>query len=133
MRFQIKKFPNFTESYDNFQKVAKNIEGFLFYFFLKLPSYLLCSQIFLNYFLDDCHFGYVTKSLKETLLVCIGRNHIFFRSKFGENSPVKPKEMLLETKQRTTPESIPSPFPRRTLRCVSSDLSGFCVCARMQT
>jgi hypothetical protein len=25
-----KKFPNFTESFDNFQKVAKNIEGFLF-------------------------------------------------------------------------------------------------------
>ncbi len=32
-----------------------------------LPSYLLCSQIWLNYFLDDYHFGYITKSLKETL------------------------------------------------------------------
>jgi hypothetical protein len=32
-----------------------------------LPSYLLCSQIWLNYFLDDYHFGYIPISLKETL------------------------------------------------------------------
>jgi hypothetical protein len=32
------------------------------------PSFLLCNQIWLNYFLDDCcHFGYGTKSLKQTL------------------------------------------------------------------
>jgi hypothetical protein len=30
-----------------------------------LPSYLIHSQIWLNYF--SCHFGYITKSLKETL------------------------------------------------------------------
>ncbi len=29
-------------------------------------TYLLYSQIWLNYFLDDPHSGYVTKSLKET-------------------------------------------------------------------
>jgi hypothetical protein len=54
------------EHYDNFQRVAKDIEGFCFFF---LPSYILCSQIWLNYFLDDRYFGdYITKSLKETLL-----------------------------------------------------------------
>jgi hypothetical protein len=30
-------------------------------------SYLVCSQIWLNHFLDDRHFAYITKSLKETL------------------------------------------------------------------
>jgi len=60
--------------YDNFQKVAKNIEGFSFFFFA-LPSYLLCSQIWVNYFLDDRHFGNLTKSIKETLLsTCYGMN-----------------------------------------------------------
>jgi hypothetical protein len=33
-----------------------------------LLSYLVRSQIWLNYFLDDRHFGYITKSLKETLV-----------------------------------------------------------------
>jgi hypothetical protein len=35
---------------------------------LFLLSYLLCSQIWLNYFVNDDHFGYVTKSLKKTLV-----------------------------------------------------------------
>ncbi len=52
------------ESYDNFQKVTKNIKGFYFF----LPSYLLHSQIWLNFFLDDRHFANITKSLMETLL-----------------------------------------------------------------
>jgi hypothetical protein len=30
-----------------------------------LHSYLVLSQIWLNYFLDDRHFGYITKSLKR--------------------------------------------------------------------
>ncbi len=30
-----------------------------------LLSYLTCSQIWLNYFLDDRHFDYMTKSLKK--------------------------------------------------------------------
>jgi hypothetical protein len=33
-----------------------------------LHSYLVRSQIWLNHFLDDRHFGYITKSLKETLV-----------------------------------------------------------------
>lgn len=63
---QISNFKNSKspESYDNFQKVAKNIKGFYF----SLPSYLLHSQIWLNFFLDDRHFANITKSLKETLL-----------------------------------------------------------------
>jgi hypothetical protein len=50
---QISNFKNSKspESYDNFQKVAKNIKGFYFF----LPSYLLHSQIWLNFFLDDQH------------------------------------------------------------------------------
>jgi hypothetical protein len=31
-------------------------------------SYLGLSQIWLNYFLNDCHIDYITKSLKQTLL-----------------------------------------------------------------
>jgi len=31
-------------------------------------SYLICSQIWLNYFVNDHHFGYIAKSLKETLV-----------------------------------------------------------------
>ncbi len=38
------------------------------FFFFFLLSYLVRSQIWLNYFLDDRHFGYITKSLKETLV-----------------------------------------------------------------
>jgi hypothetical protein len=30
-------------------------------------SYLVCNQIWLNYIMNDRHFGYITKSLKETL------------------------------------------------------------------
>ncbi len=30
-----------------------------------LPSYLLCSQIWLSFFLNDHHFGYIIKSLKR--------------------------------------------------------------------
>jgi len=37
-----------------------------------LLSYLVRSQIWLNYFLDDRHSGYITKSLKETLVGDIG-------------------------------------------------------------
>jgi hypothetical protein len=34
----------------------------------RVPDKFVCSQIWLNYFLDDRHYGYITKSLKETLL-----------------------------------------------------------------
>jgi hypothetical protein len=33
-----------------------------------LLSDLVCSQIWLNYFVNDDHFDYVTKSLKKTLV-----------------------------------------------------------------
>ncbi len=46
---------------------GKVIISFLFYLEIRfLPSYLLFSQIWHNYFLDDRHFGCITKSLKET-------------------------------------------------------------------
>jgi hypothetical protein len=32
--------------------------------FLLLFLYLVCNQIWVNYFLNDCHFGYITKSLQ---------------------------------------------------------------------
>ncbi len=68
-KFWIKKNSTSPKSYDNLQKVAKEYRRILFFFFfLVLPSYLVCSQIWLNYFLDDCHFGYITKILK--------RNHV---------------------------------------------------------
>jgi len=44
---------------DEFQSVAKNIERFYFFFFLL--SFLVCNLIWLNCFLDDRHFGYITK------------------------------------------------------------------------
>jgi hypothetical protein len=49
------KLPDFSQ---NLQKVAKNIEGGILFF--SLLSYLGCSQIWLNCFMDDCHFGYIT-------------------------------------------------------------------------
>ncbi len=54
------KLSNF---YDKFQPRIKKYS--VFFFFLFRLSYLVCSQIWLNYFLDDCHFGYITKSLKR--------------------------------------------------------------------
>jgi hypothetical protein len=41
------KLPDFD---DKFQQVAKE-----------------CRRIWLNYFLDDCHFNYITKSFKKNL------------------------------------------------------------------
>ncbi len=45
--------------------VAKNIKRFLF---LNYFSYLGYSQIWLNFRLGDCDFGYITKLRKKTLL-----------------------------------------------------------------
>jgi hypothetical protein len=58
------KLPDFDGKY---QEVVKNFKGFCF-FFVFILSYLVCRQIRLNYFLDDHHFGYTAKSLKETPL-----------------------------------------------------------------
>jgi hypothetical protein len=54
-----------SKNNNKFQQAAKNIEGFCFLFLFFLVSYLVYSQIWLNYFLKDCHFDYITKSLKE--------------------------------------------------------------------
>jgi hypothetical protein len=56
----VNKLPDF---YTLFKKVAKNIEAC----FEKIFSYLACSQIWLNYPADHCHFGYNTKLPKKTL------------------------------------------------------------------
>jgi len=45
------------------QKVAKNIQGFWFFFLL---SYLVCDQIWLNHLMDDHHFSYITKLERKT-------------------------------------------------------------------
>ncbi len=50
------------ESYDIFKKVTKNIN-----FIFSLLSYVLCSQIWFNYFMDDHHFEYTAIFLKRTL------------------------------------------------------------------
>jgi hypothetical protein len=49
-----------------FPEGSQEYRRMLFFF---LPSYLLCSQIWLNYLLDDHHFGYITKSLKKCCLL----------------------------------------------------------------
>jgi hypothetical protein len=36
-----------------------------------LPSYMVCSQIFLNVFLYDHHLGYIKNLAKKTLLMSI--------------------------------------------------------------
>jgi hypothetical protein len=48
--------------------VAKNIRRK--FFWTILLSFQVCSQIWLNNFLDDCHFGYITKSFKKTHPCC---------------------------------------------------------------
>ncbi len=45
--------------YDNFQKVAKNIEGTCCLFYLQI---WYVTEICLNYFMDDHHFDHITKS-----------------------------------------------------------------------
>jgi len=62
--FEKKKDFNSPDFYDKFQFVAKNIKGF--FLFLFILSYQVCSQIWLNYFVNDPHFGYITKTLNET-------------------------------------------------------------------
>jgi len=50
-----------------------------------LRGYLInfvCSQIWLNYFLDDHHYGYITKSLKETLTMEY-HGEIFYKKPWG--------------------------------------------------
>ncbi len=46
------------------QSITQKVSVFFFFFF-PLLSYLVCSQIWRNYFLDNCNFHYITKSLKK--------------------------------------------------------------------
>jgi hypothetical protein len=56
-----KKNSKFSEFYDKFQWVAKNIEGF----WVCSTSYLVCSQIWLKATMDYSHFSYITKLKKK--------------------------------------------------------------------
>jgi hypothetical protein len=67
------KLSNFSH---NLQKVAKNIEGGIM--FLSLLSYLGCSQIWLNCFMDDCHFGYITNLSLKNILAAHSHSHLHF-------------------------------------------------------
>jgi hypothetical protein len=67
-RFSKEFFSKLSYFDDKFQQVAKNTKGFCF--FLKL-SYLVDSQIWLNYFPHDWYFNNIAKSLKETLLATL--------------------------------------------------------------
>jgi hypothetical protein len=71
------KLPNF---YDKFLQVAKNIEGF--YFFFK-NSYLVYSLIWPNHLMDDCHFCYITKLEKKNPNVKMHRNLTYTKSKIN--------------------------------------------------
>jgi len=51
MFFQIANF------YDKFNRQPKIFLKYIFF----LLSYLVCSQIYLNHLMDDCHFNYITK------------------------------------------------------------------------
>ncbi len=67
-RFLNQKNSTLPDFDDKFQQVAKNTKGF---FFKKKLSYLVYSQIWLNYFPDDWYFNYIAKSLKQTLLATL--------------------------------------------------------------
>jgi hypothetical protein len=61
--FKEKKNPNRQIFIISSNSLAKNIiEGFWFSFLL---SYLVCSQIWLNHLMNDCHFSYITKLKKS--------------------------------------------------------------------
>jgi hypothetical protein len=52
-------FSQLPDFHDEFQHVAKNIKGFEFF----LLRYVICSQIWLKYFLDYHHFDYIDKKI----------------------------------------------------------------------
>jgi hypothetical protein len=58
------KSPDF---YHKFPPVGSQDYRRILLFFLL--SCLVCSQIWLNCFLNDRHFGYIKKSIKETLIM----------------------------------------------------------------
>ncbi len=71
----------------------KNIEQFffLFLFLFFLLSYLACSQIWLNYFVNDQHFGYMTKSLKGNLAPTVKAQ---WRKSGGQKRDIRALKML---------------------------------------
>jgi hypothetical protein len=83
--FTVKKMTQISpDLYDNFQEVGSCQEYRRILFFFSLLSYLVCSQIWLNYFVNDHHFDYITKILKRNsvcgilllLLLLYRKNHI---------------------------------------------------------
>jgi hypothetical protein len=66
-----KKNPNRQSLLIHFQKVASQeytriiIIIIIVIFSFSTSIYLLCSQMWLNYLLNDCHFGYIKKILKR--------------------------------------------------------------------
>jgi len=72
--FFFKKNPNRQSLLIHFQKVASQkytriiiiiIIIIIVIFSFSTFIYLLCSQMWLNYLLNDCHFGYIKKILKR--------------------------------------------------------------------
>ncbi len=87
----MEKWPKFARFW---RKLTKNHQIFMvscsssqehrrILFFSFVLSYLVCNQIWLNYFVDDRHFDYIIKSLKETLLSSVFFN--FFILKILQN------------------------------------------------
>jgi hypothetical protein len=61
--FQIKKNPNHHSlMINNFLKGSQEYRRIVFKFFFNIPSYLLCNQIWLNYFMDNPHFAYKSQN-----------------------------------------------------------------------
>jgi hypothetical protein len=69
------------------------MEAFCFFFFFEL-SYLVCNQIWLNYFVDDCHFDYIIKSLKETLLSSVFFFHFLHIENLAKFNPKKVAKLI---------------------------------------
>jgi len=85
--FTVKKMTLISpDLYDKFQEVGSCQEYRRILFFFSLLSYLVCSQIWLNYFVNDHHFDYITKILKKNsvcdilllLLFLYRKNHIIY-------------------------------------------------------
>jgi len=60
-----KNGPNLSNFLRIFNKSLRIFQKILFILF----SCLECTQIWLNYFRDDCHLDYITQSLKKTLVI----------------------------------------------------------------
>lgn len=61
--FREKFGPNSPDFFKGLKYVAKNIEGLLYIYFF---WYVVYSQIWLNFLVDDCYFGYMGEEEKKT-------------------------------------------------------------------